>query len=1017
MSKIGDLNLEEWSGESEIPYGRAEWPENLGNHRALVEVKENAEAVRVYIPWRRHDQEPGKKNIIVIDSVTGGRINNRVVVNLTPEFGDIIFQPHTVPGRYEIYYMPYQIVGKQYFPDTCYEPLQDTADTAWVAKWGLGKQDLAKGGWRHFPRAKVIEIQARGEFHGFYPMEIVATNGEIQEMLGKFPDRSYLLFPEDRRYPIRMRDAIPLRWLKQGPGEEFRGEALRGEFYVFQIGIYAVDELKDITVEIPDLVTSTGEKIPASNIRCFNLGGIDWLGKSFRKRLDIPAREVQALWFGVQVPLNVLPGEYHGNIKISPQNAPEASVKIKMEVSERILEDAGDSELGRLSRLRWLDSTIGLDDEVVEPYLPLEVQDSEVKCLGREVRFNDVGLPASIKSMFSSSVSRIEDRGREILAHPLSFIVETEKGRIAWSGGKFKLLKQTPGTVIWESESRGGPFILRCRAKMEFDGYINFYLTLTAGEDTRVKDISLQIPVKKEAAKYMMGMGCKGGYRPKEWKWQWDIERANNMLWLGDVNAGLHLKLKGKKEIWELFNLKSSGIPESWGNNGQGGCVVSEDGDSVLVRAYTGPRNIRKGEKLHFNFALLITPLKLLDKRHWNQRYYHNYDIKPSRWLKETEEAGGTIINIHHANELNPFINYPFLRTEKLSSFVEKAHAKGIKVKLYYTVRELSCYAVEMWALRSLGEEVFRDGPGFQLADPFADTEAEEPRTNTGHAWLCEHLISGYVPAWHQLLPDGTWDISIATAGLSRWHNYYLEGLAWLLKNVKIDGIYLDGIGYDREIMKRVRKVLSRERPGSLIDFHSGNTFRPEYGFNNCANQYMEHFPYIDSLWLGEMYNYDESPDYWLVEISGIPFGLFSEMLQGGGNPWRGMLYGMTNRLRWYGDPKNIWKVWDDFGIAEAEMVGYWSPDCPVKTDNKNVLATVYVKAGRALVALASWAKEKTEVRLTFDWNALKLHSQSAVLYAPEIPGFQPEARFRPEEKIPVEPGKGWLLIVREERQ
>ena len=60
----------------------------------------------------------------------------------------------------------------------------------------------------------------------------------------------------------------------------------------------------------------------------------------------------------------------------------------------------------------------------------------------------------------------------------------------------------------------------------------------------------------------------------------------------------------------------------------------------------------------------------------------------------------------------------------------------------------------------------------------------------------------------------------------------------------------------------------------------------------------MEHFPYINSLWFGEGYDYDETPDYWLVEISGIPFGLYGEMLKGGGNPWRGMLYGMTQPAR-----------------------------------------------------------------------------------------------------------------------
>jgi hypothetical protein len=104
--------------------------------------------------------------------------------------------------------------------------------------------------------------------------------------------------------------------------------------------------------------------------------------------------------------------------------------------------------------------------------------------------------------------------------------------------------------------------------------------------------------------------------------------------------------------------------------------------------------------------------------------------------------------------------------------------------------------------------------------------------------------------------------MAIRTQGLSRWHNYYLEGLHWLVKHEGIRGLYLDGVGYDREIMKRVRKVLDRAADSCLIDFHSGNNFHPQYGMNSPANQYMELFPYINSLWLGEDYNYNESPDY-----------------------------------------------------------------------------------------------------------------------------------------------------------
>ena len=106
------------------------------------------------------------------------------------------------------------------------------------------------------------------------------------------------------------------------------------------------------------------------------------------------------------------------------------------------------------------------------------------------------------------------------------------------------------------------------------------------------------------------------------------------------------------------------------------------------------------------------------------------------------------------------------------------------------------------------------------------------------------------------------------------------------------------------------------------------------------ALQFMHLMPYIDSLWFGEGYNYDEAPEYWLVEMgsnpnpipnpnpnpdpnpnpnpnpdpnpnpgpkpkpkpnqvemSGIAFGLMGDMMHAG-NMWRGMLYGMTTRFR-----------------------------------------------------------------------------------------------------------------------
>ncbi|HSQ44761.1 MAG TPA: glycoside hydrolase domain-containing protein, partial [Ginsengibacter sp.] len=159
----------------------------------------------------------------------------------------------------------------------------------------------------------------------------------------------------------------------------------------------------------------------------------------------------------------------------------------------------------------------------------------------------------------------------------------------------------------------------------------------------------------------------------------------------------------------------------------------------------------------------------------------------------------------------------------------------------------------------------------------------------------------------------------------------------------------------------------------------------------------------------------NNNPDFFLTEVSGIPFGLMGEMLQGGGNPWRGMVYGMTNRMPWSdnADPRPIWKVWDDFGMKGTKMIGYWVGDNPVKTGNDSVLATIYKKEGKVLVSVASWANDKVYVQLSIDWKKLGIDPTKATITAPEVKNFQPVKTFQLNEKIPVEKGKGWLLIIK----
>ena len=93
-------------------------------------------------------------------------------------------------------------------------------------------------------------------------------------------------------------------------------------------------------------------------------------------------------------------------------------------------------------------------------------------------------------------------------------------------------------------------------------------------------------------------------------------------------------------------------------------------------------------------------------------------------------------------------------------------------------------------------------------------------------------------------------------------------------------------------------------------------------------------------------------------------------------------------------------------------MIGYWVDAAPVTTDHPGVLATSFVAGGRTMVALASWAESAVEVELDIAFDALGLDPAAVTITAPEIENFQPASTFRPGQAIPVEPGRGWLLII-----
>ena len=288
----------------------------------------------------------------------------------------------------------------------------------------------------------------------------------------------------------------------------------------------------------------------------------------------------------------------------------------------------------------------------------------------------------------------------------------------------------------------------------------------------------------------------------------------------------------------------------------------------------------------------------------------------------------------------------------------------------------------------------------------------------------------------------------------------YVEGVSYSVSEwPRSSGLYLDGIAYDRETMQRVRKAMeaaAAARPNGdasdvRVDLHQSNgggCRRPGYG--SPALQYMQHLSFVDSLWFGEGFDYwGQSADWWLLEASGIPFGLTGEMIRespigpdGGQNTacagyfadpnrWLGAVFAMTSRICAPNLANNsevvegmaVQRYWQSVGLANRSMVGWWDDSPLLETGDDDVKVTAWLRPARSsgddssgsdvttpvvVIALGNFKNESVCVVLAGPMVGSLV--SSARWRAVAIDSFQPARLFATNECIPIAAKRGWLL-------
>ena len=188
----------------------------------------------------------------------------------------------------------------------------------------------------------------------------------------------------------------------------------------------------------------------------------------------------------------------------------------------------------------WLNNTIGKNDRIIPPFIPLSVQGNRISCILRDYIFNGSGLPQQIKA-----------RGKEILAGPIELCTESNGKIQALSHGSFRITGKSDTSIQYQGESFGA-LNVHLKGNMEFDGMIRLDMTIPKTGYPFSGRLFLDIPLKKEFAilYHAAGEGIRSnpaGFLPEGkgtiWK-STSIPQINYnnfipYLWIGDDERGI----------------------------------------------------------------------------------------------------------------------------------------------------------------------------------------------------------------------------------------------------------------------------------------------------------------------------------------------------------------------------------------------------------------------------------------------------------------------------------------------
>ena len=639
----------------------------------------------------------------------------------------------------------------------------------------------------------------------------------------------------------------------------------------------------------------------------------------------------------------------------------------------------------------WLGNRIGVSEDVPPPWRPVKVSDRRVEMIGRVYQLSPIGLPASVTA-----------QGEALFAAPPRLKTVVEGREVAWQGPEPKLLEATDRKAIWKIAGTAGPLSLEGTLTVEFDGFALWDVTVGSDRPVQVDALRFEFPFARVRSLYARSrqhralLDWEGPTTTREvaetdyclGDWPW-VDEWSHEMWVGDDVRGLSVMSESDRNVQGTRRIEID--QKDWAR-------------TLKIHLIDGPYMLEN--ELSYTYMWQGTPVRPTpaDPKLWHASYRNR---KLVDYLK-----AGKPNKIHTVLDMwalgKP--SYPSLRLPPalMRNRVRYLQKKGTKVVPYFGTNLVA-------------------------------TEVPE--------------LKPFLPAWKQYPemmgtnPSGAWTVTCLRNPST------VDYMAWAHKGIvddlRFDGIYLDvsgtfgctnpyhGCGYvDGKTGERVmtHSILgNRELYKRLYTFNKSNgrdavLFRHSMPVAAVAG-------FVDVVTQGEYWvrernrQYDRlTPEVFRIMLMknqyGTPYTWYAHHHYYRGLKWGGRvpLCAMLARCL----PHHIlptvgrlgmWPVWEttDKFWTSSEFLPYWSHECPVRTPQEDIYATVYRKkeSREAWLVVSNWSTEWKDVDVRIDTDKLGIGRALAVERAIQHPILQPEdvPGGDPMENTPLQYRDGMLPL------